>query len=91
MSQYCIYSDEVILVTPTFEYEVALYKITNSGANQLYSQYYTSNKLLKVESSLVVKKGNNFILVRYITLTGMPLAYIKQLNLRIFNDEKRKN
>lgn len=84
------YRGNPIEVLPTFLYEVSLYKIFPNSASLLSSRYYTSNKLLKIEETKVVKRFKNFFIERFTTLLGTPISFIKDNNLSIYESKSIK-
>lgn len=74
---------------PYFLYEVSLYKIEKNRANILCSKYYSSDKLLNVKEIEVIKRFKNYTLERFITLLGVPLEFIKENNLSIYEKRTR--
>ena len=83
------YQGHQIEILPTFLYEVSLYKIFPTSSTMLSSRYYTSNKIIKVEESKVVKRFKNFFIERFITLLGAPISFIKDNNLPIYELKKQ--
>lgn len=53
-------------------YCVDIYKISKDRAIMISDRYYMSDKLLNVPETTVLKRFNNFILVRFITLIKSP-------------------
>ena len=82
------YNDLQIIALPYFLYEVNIYKISRGIVNNLSCRFYKSNKFLSVKETEVVKRFKNFCLVRYITLMGAPISFIKENNLPIYELKK---
>lgn len=75
------YEDCRIEILPYFLYEVSVYKIEPKRANILLTKYYTSNKLLKVKGTEVIKRFNKFNIECFVILLGAPQSFIKEYNL----------
>lgn len=62
---------------PYFLYEVSIYEITKYTAGILSTKYYTSNEYISIKP--YVKRFQNFILERSVTLLGAPESFVTKL------------
>ncbi len=85
------YENSQIEVLPYFLYEVSIYEIHKNRFNILDNKIYTSNKFLKIRNSVkVLKKTREYEVVQFIDLLGTPLSFIEEVNLPIYELQKRK-
>lgn len=73
-----------ILVLPYFLYEVSVDKYWKNGFCNLKNRYFKSDKFLKINHTVEIKRCEEYNVVRNISLLGAPYNFIKEHNLPIY-------
>lgn len=73
-----------------FLYEVSIYKITKDMACMLDSRFFKSNKFLKINNEVILKKINDYYIIQYIDFLGAPIEFIRNNKLPIYTSKKKK-
>ncbi len=84
------FGDERVEEMPYFLYEISIYKITKDGIGILNSKFLKSNKLLEIKKEVICKKYRNFQLMQCIDLRGVPIDFIIDNNLSLYEPFKKK-
>lgn len=75
---------------PKFLYEVSLYKIWKDRAECVGNQFYIANKPLDIGKDTVIKKVEDYKLVKYITWLSAPLDYMLDNGFTLYNESDIK-
>lgn len=73
---------ELITIGKTFLYEVSVYKIWKDRAECHGSQYFQSNKPLKIKKKAKYLRRNSFTIAKFIDWITAPEEFIKTNNLK---------
>lgn len=84
------FGDERVEPMPYFLYEISIYKITKDGIGIFNSKFVKSDKLLNIKKEVVYKNYKGFQIIKCIDLRGVPLDFIKENNLPIYEPFKKK-
>lgn len=90
-TNYYSYKGEIVELSPTFLYEISLYKLWKGGAASLGTKYYKADHLLNIKKSLEIKELEDGHIEKSITLVGVPQEFINEYNLKPYERSKRSN
>lgn len=74
----------MVEIMPYFLYEVSVYKIAKNMAVLMDSRFYKSDKLLRINNDVTVKKLKDCDVIRYIDILGVPKEFVEENNLPIY-------
>jgi hypothetical protein len=79
------YNNEQLIEMPYYLYEFSYYELFKNGCRSIDSKFIKSNKPLNISDYSKI----NSKVVRFVSLLGAPLSYIKELKLPIFKLKKK--
>lgn len=82
-NQY-IYNGYRVNKTSYFLYEVSIDKYWSNGYSSLGNRYFKSDKLLKFKNPSKVKYFNDYSIRKNITLIGVPITFIQENKLKLY-------
>ena len=88
-SELYLFGNDKIELLSYFLYEVTIYEITKNRVRLLASKYYKSNKELKLKGS-ISKKYRNKLIIKNVSLLGVPFEFIKEKKLKKYQPLKKK-
>lgn len=73
------YKDYQVEELPYFLYEVSISQYWSNGYALLNHKFIKSNEELKIKNDSIIKRYNNCILEKHISLLGAPHDFVKSL------------
>lgn len=84
------YNNSLVKVAPFFIYEISIIKYEKENYEVLGQKYIKAKNILPFKSSNEITYGKGYVIEKDINLVAVPLDFIKQNNLQIYQKRKRK-
>lgn len=85
-----LYEGSRIEVLPFFLYEIRIVKYWKGGFCVLGSQFISTDELLHIKYTNILKHYNNYVIEKEISLMGAPYEFIEENNLPIYKPNVKK-